>query len=158
LQPKILIYGYGNPGRRDDGLGPELVKVLEKSPVLKNQNYSFHSGYQLELEDAYLFSEFSYIILADASKAEIKNFALEKIIPGGDPSFSMHSVSASYLLCLAWELFGCSPDAYFLHLAGYDWEIGEEISSRARENLEKARIWIENNSNQPGWPADFLIK
>ena len=25
----ILIYGYGNPGRQDDGLGPTLVDALE---------------------------------------------------------------------------------------------------------------------------------
>lgn len=27
---KILIYGYGNPGRQDDGLGNEFIKRMEK--------------------------------------------------------------------------------------------------------------------------------
>ena len=27
---KILIYGYGNSGRQDDGLGHEFIKRMEK--------------------------------------------------------------------------------------------------------------------------------
>ncbi len=30
---QILVYGYGNPGRQDDGLGVELVRRLEEWAV-----------------------------------------------------------------------------------------------------------------------------
>ena len=30
---KVLIIGYGNPGRLDDGLGPALADLMEKKQV-----------------------------------------------------------------------------------------------------------------------------
>ena len=34
MNKKILIYGYGNPGRMDDGLGNQLIDLLDAvSPI-----------------------------------------------------------------------------------------------------------------------------
>ena len=38
---KILIYGYGNPGRQDDGLGTMLVERLEQRVLANQINYLF---------------------------------------------------------------------------------------------------------------------
>jgi len=45
----ILVYGYGNPGRGDDGLGPALVEALE---LLGATGLDCESDYQLAIEDA----------------------------------------------------------------------------------------------------------
>ena len=38
---KILLYGYGNPGRQDDGLGVLLVEELEKWSKINQIDSSF---------------------------------------------------------------------------------------------------------------------
>jgi Ni,Fe-hydrogenase maturation factor len=32
-QKKILVIGFGNPGRLDDGLGPAFVREIEKFKI-----------------------------------------------------------------------------------------------------------------------------
>ena len=46
---RILVIGYGNPGRCDDGLGPALVARLES---LRIPGLSVEVDYQLSIEHA----------------------------------------------------------------------------------------------------------
>ena len=45
----ILLIGFGNPGRLDDGLGPALADAIEK---LALPGVTVESNYQLTVEDA----------------------------------------------------------------------------------------------------------
>ncbi|HPI41726.1 MAG TPA: hypothetical protein PLJ21_13030, partial [Pseudobdellovibrionaceae bacterium] len=89
---KILIFGIGNLGRQDDGLGIRLVEMLEKEFALNaaystnsadstnskkstdpiqtksNRTVFFESNYQLNIEDALLISEYDLVIFIDASQ------------------------------------------------------------------------------------------
>src|SRR5450432_1649313 len=47
--PRILVIGYGNPGREDDGLGPAAAAEIER---LGRPGVSVRGNYQLVLEDA----------------------------------------------------------------------------------------------------------
>ena len=47
--PRILLIGYGNPARVDDGLGPALAKAIEQ---LGLADITVETGYQLQVEDA----------------------------------------------------------------------------------------------------------
>ena len=68
---KILIIGYGNPGRQDDGLGVFLVDELHKWANEAQLDYIYtDSNYQLNLEDAATISDFHLVVFADASKEE----------------------------------------------------------------------------------------
>ena len=74
-KPQILIHAYGNPGRRDDGLGNVFIEMCQ--PWLSSE-YLHHvtceSGFQLNVEDAYTMSEFDIVVFVDATKNEIENF------------------------------------------------------------------------------------
>jgi len=64
---QILIYGFGNPGREDDGLGIELARRLEDwSKKSGLPGITFDSNYQLNIEDAEVISEKDLVIFADA--------------------------------------------------------------------------------------------
>lgn len=52
-------------------------------------------------------------------------------------------MSPSSVLALCRELYGKEPDAFLLSIKGYSWEFGEEISRRARENLDKALVFFK---------------
>lgn len=139
---KILIVGYGNPGRLDDGLGPALA---EKFQCLEIPGITVESNYQLNVEDAAQIAEFDVVVFADASTDAEPPFVFTPVEPQpGGLSFSSHSVSASQLMGMVKELFHAEPRAYMLGIRGYDFnEFGESLSEQAKENLGKAARFLE---------------
>jgi len=136
---KILIYGYGNPGREDDGLGYELVKRLEKWSIQSGiQDIEFDSNYQLNIEDAEIISAKDLVIFVDASEEEIEDFILTEVTGEKDVSFTTHAASPGYIVKLCSDLFGKCPEVYLLHIRGYQWEFKEGLSERAEKNVQKA--------------------
>ncbi|MCF7818008.1 MAG: hydrogenase maturation protease [Kiritimatiellales bacterium] len=133
----ILVIGYGNPGRLDDGLGPAFAERIQ---ALELPGVTLESNYQLNIEDADLIAQFDVVVFADASVDAAGPFdfqALEK----KDPviGFSSHSITAASLLGLAEELFTATPKAYTLAIRGYDFnEFGERLSAQAQSNLDAA--------------------
>ncbi len=136
---KILLYGFGNPGRRDDGLGIEFVNRIEEW-VKQNHltGFEFETNYQLNIEDAELIADKDLVIFADASIESIEDFCVTEVISTFEVTFSTHSASPGYILKLCNDLFGKHPTTLLVHIKGYDWELGEGLTLQAGENLEKA--------------------
>jgi len=147
---QILIYGYGNPGRQDDGLGIELVNRLEEW-ASENQlvGVEFDNNYQLNIEDAEAISNKDLVIFADASEEEIDDFCLSKVDGKGKLSFTTHSASPGYIVKLCKELFQKEPHVLLLHIKGYEWEFKEGISDRAMENLDNVFLYMKNILKYP---------
>ena len=141
---KILIYGYGNPGREDDGLGNELVKRLE-AWAMENAltGIEFDSNYQLNIEDAEIISEKDLVIFADASTEDIEDYVLTEVTGEQDVSFTTHAASPGYIVKLCQDLFPKCPKVYLLHIKGYQWEFREGLSEQAENNLQKALSFIK---------------
>lgn len=137
---KILLYGYGNPGRQDDGLGIACVDQMEQWINKKrlSDRVVTDCNYQLNIEDVEAIADKGLVIFIDASKENIKDLMLKPLHTSEDMSFSMHSVSPGYLLHLCQELYDYQPRAFLLHIKGYAWEINEPMTSTARKNLDKA--------------------
>ena len=141
---KILVYGYGNPGREDDGLGAELVKRLEQWAAENRLSHiEFDSNYQLNIEDAEAISEKEIVIFADASTEEIDTFVLTEVSGEHDVSFTTHAASPGYIVKLCKELFNKSPKVYLLHIKGYQWEFKEGLSEQAERNLQLATLFVQ---------------
>jgi hydrogenase maturation protease len=138
-KPKILVYGYGNPGREDDGLGIAFTNNLESwAEVNRIDNISFDSNYQLNIEDAEKISLYDVVIFADASTEEIEDFCISLVDGANNVSFTTHAASPGYVVYLCKDLFNKSPLVYLLHLRGYQWEFKEGLSAKASENLSRA--------------------
>ena len=134
---KILVIGYGNPGRLDDGLGPAFA---EKIRALELPGVAVESNYQLNIEDADLVAQFDVVVFADASVNAGEPFEFQPL-EKKDPTvgFSSHSITAGSLLGLAEELFNATPDACTMAIRGYDFnEFGEWLSAQAQANLDAA--------------------
>jgi hydrogenase maturation protease len=148
-KPTILIYGYGNPGRQDDGTGVLLAEKLEEWAHEKGlEEVHTDSNYQLNLEDAASIANYDLVIFADASREEMEDFRLEPLVASGKVEFSMHAVSPSFILHLCREIFNREPDSYLLHIRGYEWEFMGGITVKAGENLGRALHCIQ----------DFILK
>jgi hydrogenase maturation protease len=142
---KILIYGYGNPGRQDDALGVNFAEEMERWVREQGMDHiDVDTNYQLNIEDAETISHFDQVIFADASREEhITSFEITIVQPSEKEVFTMHAVSPTFILHLCSSIYGNTPDTYLIHIRGYEWELQEGLTSRASENLEKAIIYMK---------------
>lgn len=138
---KVLLIGYGNPGRRDDGLGPALAAAIEKENL---PGVTVDADYQLTVEDAAAVAEYDVVVFADADCAREETFYFERLAPGDAMSFSSHSATPGGVLALAQKLFGARTEAYVLGIRGYEFnEFGEGLTERARANLGAALAFLQ---------------
>ena len=137
---KTLIYGYGNPGRQDDALGILLADELEI--FARNEGFDWltvDSNYQLNIEDAATISAYERVIFADASKEEnIESSLIHKLQPSAQVEFTMHAVSPAFILHLCQSIYDKLPEAWLLHIRGYEWELSEGLTIKASQNLDNA--------------------
>ncbi len=138
---KLLIYGYGNPGRQDDGIGARFVEMVE-AWIEKEKLTDIYTdcNYQLNIEDSALVADYETVIFVDASVVEeLEDFKLETIQPNDATiEFTMHAVSTSYVIDLCRKIYGKTPQAYVLHVKAYEFDFKEELTSKANANMEAA--------------------
>ncbi|MBN2683052.1 MAG: hydrogenase maturation protease [Bacteroidales bacterium] len=160
MKNKILVYGYGNPGRMDDGLGNAVIEQLEEWAENEGiTNIDFDSNYQLNIEDADTISPYETVIFVDASEEPIEGFILTEVDSSDAKiEFTMHAVSTSYILDLCKKMYKKAPKTYLLHIKGYEWEFAEELSEQAKENLKNALDFLKNILKNPETIQDNLSK
>lgn len=145
IRKRVLVYGYGNPGRQDDGLGIEMANMIQKwIDEHKLMCMSTDTNYQLNIEDAEKVSEWDIVVFVDASTDEkLREFAFRKVEPSdAKVEFTMHAVSPSYIQHLTEKLFNKTPETYVLAIRGFDWDFKEGLSPNAALNLEQAYQYL----------------
>lgn len=141
-RPHILLIGYGNPGRLDDGLGPALAAKIEAAAL---EGLTVDSDYQLTVEDAFDVSKHDIVIFADAAVKGKEPFFIEEISSQSPMSLSSHSVSPEAVLYFAEKMFQSRARAFVLGIRGYEFNgFDERLSERAQKNLEEAFRFIKN--------------
>lgn len=142
----ILVFGYGNPGRLDDGLGPALAAALIDAVnhgTLPADRITIESNYQLNVEDAHQVAAHDVVIFADADVACADPFRFEPLAPRSELSFTSHSVEADALLAMAHDMFGASTRGFALGMRGHAFnEFSEVMSDQAQANLRAALDFI----------------
>lgn len=133
---RILVIGYGNPGRLDDGLGPALAAALEP---LDLPGVTVESNYQLAVEDAAQVAEYDAVIFADATVSGPDPFEFRRIEPSRRESFTSHAVAPEAVLAMAHDLFGAESAGFVMAIRGHEFnEFGERLSGAASANLDAA--------------------
>jgi hydrogenase maturation protease len=147
---KILIYGYGNPGRQDDGLGNAFVQRLEKWIKQEHlEGFEFDSNYQLNIEDAANIAGKDLVVFVDASEEQIDDFILTPVNSSANVTFTTHAASPGYIVKLCRELYNENPATYLLHIKGFEWDFKEGLSVAANDNLEKSLVALKIQLKNP---------
>lgn len=152
-----LIYGIGNIGRQDDGLGWAFIDWLETaSGCAKAEKVKF---YQLNLEDADLISHKQRVLFVDASKdTAVDSFRLYKAEPKMDFSFTSHAMSIETIMATCWQCFGRMPEVYVLAIRGYEWELQIGLTEQAKSNLNLAANHIHRVATVPSQKPDYRLQ
>jgi hydrogenase maturation protease len=134
---RILVIGYGNPGRGDDGLGPALAERLEG---LHLPGVTVESDYQLAIEHAAMAAEHDVVVFADAAMDAGEPFYFRPLEAAhAPPSFTSHGISPEEVMYLTGSCFRSFPAGYVLGIRASEVDdFREGLSSSAEENLGKA--------------------
>lgn len=143
----ILIYGYGNPGRQDDGLGTALVEALEKwlAAAAPRPGLDLDANYQLNAEDALAVAGHDTVIFVDATADTAgAPFTFRPLVPAAAVSFSTHAMAPETVLALCQELYGKCPPAHLLAIRGQSWEPNAAMTPAAATNLAAALAFLKS--------------
>lgn len=135
----VLVYGYGNPGRQDDGLGPAMIEKLER---LGFDFVETDASYQLSIEDAAAMTAHEFVILIDTTVQETDCFSIRKVSPSSTITFTSHLVSPESVVALCEDAFGIVPNVWIIGIRGYSFEFMEDLTQKAQKNFDSAFQFI----------------
>lgn len=131
-----LLFGYGNPGRGDDGLGPLLIKRLRQYNLADT---ACLTDMQLLIEHTIDLSGFDRILFIDADMSCAEPFEFSAVQAKKDDSYTSHALTPAALLYIYQQIYRhVAPAAFLLRIRGYAFELGNPLSEQAQNNLEAA--------------------
>jgi len=136
----LLVLGFGNPGRQDDGLGPAIAEGLAQHGW---PEVTVETDYQLNIEHGAMIAEHDAVLFVDASVTAREPFEVKSIQPASEIAFTTHSLSPEAVLAIAEEHFGACPPAWVMAVRGHTFEFAEGLEAQARENYGKAIAFAE---------------
>jgi hydrogenase maturation protease len=131
----VLVIGYGNPQRQDDGLGPALAAELRK---LGGLGVTVRDGYRLDIHDAVDVAEHDVIWFVDAVNVGASPFSVTALWPAVDLDFGSHLLNPETILALVRKYYGRAPRAFLVSIRGYEFDFVEELTAGALDNLRLA--------------------
>lgn len=134
---KVILVGFGNEYRGDDGLGIKLLDLIEDEKIekIKVQELSYSI-----IDD---IKDFDIVIFIDAS-IEGEDISFKKIEKKEKFSPLTHHLTPEELLIWAEFINKKTYDFYLLSIRGYDFDFGENLSEEAKKNLEKGINFLKN--------------
>ena len=145
LQDKLLIFGYGNPSRGDDALGPLIIEKLCEWQFIHGWSHiQAETDYQLQIEHVSDLVDQDLVIFVDADMGCAPPLSLsicdEQTIHG----YTSHALSPHELLGV-YRLVHRSkpPPSYIVHIRGEQFELGQPLSASANDNLAIATSFLK---------------
>lgn len=134
---RVVVFGYGNPGRGDDGLGPALLARAAGSPGACQVDLV--EDFQLQIEHALDLDGCDLALFLDASIDAPPPYRLSRLVPAADPTYTSHAMSPAAVLHVFEQIRGRpAPPAFVLAVRGYGFDLGATLSPGARDNLDRA--------------------
>jgi hydrogenase maturation protease len=137
MKAPLLVFGYGNPSRGDDALGPMFVDVLQRE--MEGREIEFLTDFQLQIEHALDLAGRRLVLFADAHVSCPPPCRLMRLGEMADNSYTTHAMTPSSVLHVFSQC--CRkppPPAFLLSLRGKRFELGEDLSPDARSHLSAA--------------------
>jgi hydrogenase maturation protease len=148
---KLLLFGYGNPDRGDDGAAYHIfLKLFEAAGKAEEDIFSADVinlsegvdlifNFQLLPEYSELIAKYPKVIFIDAHTSEIaEEMKLQPLEPDFQHSPFTHHFSPSSCLAVAKSLVGKVPQAWLLSIRGYEFGFNRTLSEKTAQLVEHA--------------------
>ena len=132
--PGILIIGYGNVLRGDDGVGIHVARELERQ-FHEDPEVEIIACQQLTPEMAEDISGSELVIFVDAACGDQPGTIRCRQLLAEAPFGCMHDVTAEALVSAAEQLYGEVPKAFSITLSGFSFAMGSRLSRAAQLQL-----------------------
>jgi hydrogenase maturation protease len=135
----LWIVGYGNPQRRDDGIGPYAASRLRD---LFNGMASIHVRPYHQLDPTLVedLKDVGAVLFIDATMEPLpggwQRSPLQPSVDGW--AYLVHDFQAPILLGLIKAFYGHCPEAWMVSVHGEDFGFGEGLSDGARRRADEA--------------------
>ena len=131
---RVLILGYGNPLRSDDGLGWQVAVQLLRTTSVPEVAVLPCPQLTVELAEPISRAECVLFIggVREGAPGEFRCREMEPV--AGAASFT-HELSPQLLLGIARDLYGAFPEAYLLSISGESFEAGKSLSAAVEARI-----------------------
>ena len=134
----VLVIGYGNALRTDDGVGPAVAERLADDPRLRGVDV--RAAHQLTPELAFDASGASLLVLVDAAAdvppGEVTVRRLDAGAVAGE--VMTHHLDPAGLVGLARELWGTAPPVVLVSVGVSSLELGDTLTPDVKEAIPRA--------------------
>lgn len=155
----VLILGYGNSLRRDDGAGLLLAEKLDRLWRNAGAQVECLLVHQLTPDLAEVISRdiVTIVVFVDTRVAsdpgDDLQVHLQRLEPTKMSQSLGHQSDPGSLLQIARDLFGRFPVAWLLTVPGIDFGVGEGLSRTPQEALHQLPFWLAIPATH--WDAGF---
>jgi hydrogenase maturation protease len=133
---RVVVAGFGNRLRRDDGVGVYVVDTLASRWA---DRVTFLAGHQPLPEWAATLADSDVAFFVDASVEPVLQPRLRRVAPTPNRRrLDGHALAVQELLALTDTAYGRSPEAYLLELPANDLHFGEGLSARTSRAARRA--------------------
>jgi len=158
---RMLIIGYGNPYRCDDGVALAVINELRRlrghPPMEEGADGMEDLGkevdtiflQQLTPELAEIVAHYDEVIFVDAHMGKHVELIRETALkPMPHSAIISHHLHPEALLALSEALWGRTPKARLVSIQGHNFDFGTDLSPKTQEGSRQAvaRIWDILNS------------
>ena len=131
----LLVIGYGNTLREDDGAGPRVAARIEALAV---PGVSVLICDQLSPEHAAVVARARVVVFVDAALGGPQPVHLVPLTPSEHPEPLVHALEPGTVLALARDLYERSPQAWLLTIPAVHLSFGEALSPAAATGVDRA--------------------
>ncbi len=143
IRDGLLVIGYGNTLRSDDGVGPRVVEAVA---ALNLPSVETLACDLLTPELADPVARARQVIFVDAALDAPREVQLRPLFAAESSQIMAHAADPRTMLALARDVFGHAPQAWWLTIPIKNTGIGEELSDFATKGLatavEKIKTWV----------------
>ena len=135
MKRSLLVIGYGNTLRRDDGVGPRVAEAVEN---LHLPNVRTLICQQLSPEHADEISRADFVVFVDAAVDGPREVQWRELAPGDNSQLMAHAADPRTMLALARDVFCHAPKAWWLTIPAVKLGFGDELSPEAASGFRVA--------------------
>jgi hydrogenase maturation protease len=153
----VLVFTYGNPSRGDDALGPALYEQLDQRQRTGEHfaDVEFLTDFQLQVEHALDLRARHWVLFVDASQTAQPPFEFYRLSPAREVAHTTHAMSPAAVLAVYQQVFAIAPPpAFMLSIRGYQYGLGQPLSTQARRHLDEALTFVAGMPIAPPFDID----